>query len=630
MRWNAENPFRDMPYDLNEMRSDKGESFWWELDAMAVRIASTIVQDLAVGPAYQLLAEILPAEKVLIYFNNRIKREISPPLLALFVAQWCSEYGTTGRPNEVVWRSHEGLGPALLAHWPNDDIPLILGAPNKNLYRTGRSLARWVYRRSRRLPRQLRQALSRVSTPVLPRSPGPTIAVHYVEGIDPSRRSDLFWYEDGLVDPLRVLIFFDRQRAADRGRRIPESVLQAIEGWGMRWVGLEHDLVERNVAPVWLHETGGTCLLTEFQGRKSSPVGVNERWTNQASEWFLAEVDYWMSFYKAFDVKVHADIAGAKDYHLAQSVAFDLLDGVRVGWQRSEPSTPEATEVGHHSNQVYFPWSARVLAGATETRSRIGPAVVTGFPFDVAWESETVPNELKAKLADNGAQFVVALFDDSFLQAAILTKALVQAWYKGFLEWVLEDPQVGVLTKSKKPEIIEELPEIHGLMARAEKTGRWINLTDVFGRLPSDASRAADISIGVSISTAANEAVAAGGRAIHYDNTGRTYHLFYEWGYEKVVFTDLDRMMAALKRYKSDPANEPGLGDFSYFIDQVDPFRDGRAGKRIGSYLSYLLAGFDAGLDRNQVIERANHSYSSIWGSNSVIQSREPVPEAQR
>ena len=193
--------------------------------------------------------------------------------------------------------------------------------------------------------------------------------------------------------------------------------------------------------------------------------------------------------------------------------------------------------------------------------------------------------------------------------------------YLSFLEWVLAEPHVGVITKSKNPSIFQELPEIQGLMAEAEATGRWINLTDVFGRLPSDASRAADISVGIGISTAASEAGAAGGRAIHCDLPAMRSHPFYQWGYEKVVFDNLDRMMTALKRYMADPASEPGLGDFSSAMGQIDPFCDGKAGERIGSYIANLLQSFDSELNRDQAINKTNEDYALKWGQENVRQA---------
>ena len=129
------------------------------------------------------------------------------------------------------------------------------------------------------------------------------------------------------------------------------------------------------------------------------------------------------------------------------------------------------------------------------------------------------------------------------------------------------------------------------------------------------------VSVGIGISTAASEAVAAGGRAIHCDLTAMRSHSFYQWGYEKVVFDNMDRMMTALKRYMADPASEPGLGDFSSAMGQIDPFCDGKAGERIGSYIANLLQSFDSDLNRDQAIHKANEDYALKWGQENVRQA---------
>lgn len=49
-------------------------------------------------------------------------------------------------------------------------------------------------------------------------------------------------------------------------------------------------------------------------------------------------------------------------------------------------------------------------------------------------------------------------------------------------------------------------------------------------------------------------------------------------------------------------------------MDELDPFRDGRAAQRIGAYLQWLLGGFDAGLDRETVLADAAERYAARWG----------------
>ena len=65
-------------------------------------------------------------------------------------------------------------------------------------------------------------------------------------------------------------------------------------------------------------------------------------------------------------------------------------------------------------------------------------------------------------------------------------------------------------------------------------------------------------------------------------------------------------------------------------LDELDPFRDGRAAERMGTYLQWLLEGFRAGLDRETVMADAAERYTAAWGKDKVMQvnARPGVPDA--
>jgi len=128
------------------------------------------------------------------------------------------------------------------------------------------------------------------------------------------------------------------------------------------------------------------------------------------------------------------------------------------------------------------------------------------------------------------------------------------------------------------------------------------------------------MAIGCGISSALIEAVIGGCKGIHYDMTHLKTHEFYKWGYEKIIFDDIDRMVSALKRYKKNPDDEPELGVWSPYIYKLDPFKDGKGGERMGSYMRWLLESLDEGKSRNEAIQYANKLYSEQWGSDKVIQ----------
>ena len=195
---------------------------------------------------------------------------------------------------------------------------------------------------------------------------------------------------------------------------------------------------------------------------------------------------------------------------------------------------------------------------------------------------------------------------------------MISEFYSTFLSWVTEDPDVAVITKSKKLTILELLPRLKPLMAHAERTGRWINFPDPDTRLPSDASKLADISIGIGISSAISEAVAQGYRGVHVDLNKLYSHPLYKWGYCHVIFDDLTHLVDKLKVFKLEKELDDTLGKFDKHIETIDSFHDGKGGNRISEYLEWLWESLKQGQTNSVAITNANNLYSKKWGANKI------------
>ena len=55
------------------------------------------------------------------------------------------------------------------------------------------------------------------------------------------------------------------------------------------------------------------------------------------------------------------------------------------------------------------------------------------------------------------------------------------------------------------------------------------------------------------------------------------------------------------------------------FLDDLDPFRDGKAAYRIGTYLHWLIQGYNQGLDKETTMFQAAEKYKKKWGEDKVI-----------
>jgi len=604
------------PLFLADMRTEGGETLRSQAERLATEITIGLTQRISLLPQYEALRAVLPSERVILYLEKKINAEVYPPLRAMCVMEWCIRNGGHPEKREVVWHDHHNLGPVLQDVWPSKEVRLVLGAPRTFLTKArlwARSVRNSVYElvegMSRRIPGGASHRVESLANP--------TIAVHYVEGIDVSRRSDIFWYPESRIDPKRILVYFDRLSPVNE--RFRKDLVRQIESMGFRWVSFGNASLSLDDKRICNANEERQSLLTQWRQALNGIESVTptQRWFNNVAATLLSEVGYWYSVCKTLNIKIHLEMDEGGLVPVAQAVALDMVGGIHIGRQRSD--SWGWGFLGHHPDHVYFAWNGRCAAHARENRNRIDSIIICGFPYDSAWRFNPARQDVREHLAAKGVSFVVALFDNGFWWGGTFSRAMIGTFYRVFLEWALEDPEIGVVNKSKKPTILEQLPELRNLMKKTETTGRWLNLTNVFGRSPSDASRAADISVGVGISSAVTEAVAAGGRGIHLDLTYQRSFPFYEWGYEKVVFDDVKRMMAALRRYKSDRTSEPGLGDFSHKMDQIDPFHDGQAGERVGTYIRWLLEAFDRGYGRDAAIREANTRYAERWGADKVL-----------
>ena len=468
------------------------------------------------------------------------------------------------------------------------------------------------------------------------RTEKPVIAVRYAEGIDidTDRRSDIFWYPLSEIDPARILIYFD----STRSKTISDKVIKKIEDMGMQWVSLRPGgMGQKKRDKSWVFKRRQHPSISKDVKKKLTELycdNLIERWFVEAGIKLLRMVDYWQAFFHDYNIKIHYDPEDSGLNNITKNIALDLLGGFSMGKERSYLSYPQGGVVlGFYPNHVFFVWnkkSSQYLT-ANYNQNQNDYVIISGFTNDNSFEKIKGKSIIiRQRLLENGAKFIVALFDNVLsmndgLYQLIYTPYMLK-FYKSFLEWVINDREVGIVIKSKKSIVLETIPQIYPLLERAEVTGRCFRISNEFGSLSSSAAFAANIAVTIGLSLPATlvESVLADCKGIHYDATNiKPFEKeLYEWGYEKVIFDDIDRMIAACKRYKENPELEPCLGDFAEHINELDPFRDGKAGWRIGTYLRWCLEGFDAGLDCEAVLQQANTKYAEKWGVDKVIDVR--------
>ena len=167
----------------------------------------------------------------------------------------------------------------------------------------------------------------------------------------------------------------------------------------------------------------------------------------------------------------------------------------------------------------------------------------------------------------------------------------------------------------------QTLSEVEGVtnasvnLEKAEATGRCHLYEGGLvrtSRPPAEAAMAADLAIHGRLysGSAGVDAAMAGVPTIMLDREGWAVSPFYKMGVGRVVFTDWDSLWEACTDHWSTPGGVPGLGDWGEMLAEIDPFRDGRAAERMGTYLKWLIEGFREGSNRETVLADLPCSYS--------------------
>ena len=84
-----------------------------------------------------------------------------------------------------------------------------------------------------------------------------------------------------------------------------------------------------------------------------------------------------------------------------------------------------------------------------------------------------------------------------------------------------------------------------------------------------------------------------------------------------MVFTDLDSLMAALRKRLAEGESSP-IGDHTAVLRQIDPFCDGAGAQRMGRYLTTYLDAINSGAGRDEALVRAKHDYQMQFGADKV------------
>jgi hypothetical protein len=464
----------------------------------------------------------------------------------------------------------------------------------------------------------------------------PRVSVQYTRSTDPTERNDLYWFEGSGLRPEDVVVCFE-----SAAYPVSSEELSKLQKRGFGYALRAKSALLDGDAPLWQKTPlfDGYRLQSAGAALRMLPGMLSHRvrrweWMNLVR--LMYRVDSWQDFYESTGTRV--DVSQA-DNPVEPAIALDNLGGVTVGVQYTmglvSPVYPQLV----FGNQILFCWGSAFAETVSKRALRPDTLILSGYLFDRYRDpAKAQAKIIRQSLADAGAKFVVALFDVP--ASGVRTSAeVLESFYSSFLQMCLDDSTFGLVIKPKRNDAMERLSRLQELFAAARSTGRCLILEDPQDErrlahnknpvFPMVAALASDLAVNM-LSTAGMEAVLVGIPCVHYDpwrDTGPPNDLFYKCdGAAPVVFQDLDDLTSAIDRHRTTVGARDGLGDHRRIIDQIDPFRDGRAGQRIGRYIGLLVEKLGAGLPREQAVAEANTQYAETWGADKInVSTRQPL-----
>ena len=447
---------------------------------------------------------------------------------------------------------------------------------------------------------------------------------------DPTERTEFFWLNDIQISGSDLILynfFANDSLYADALNQLSLKQIKLMgNGDGIpAWVPTSM-MIKTLIRVLLIIFTGNIkCIL---KGKWIAPYYTFELVS------LGSDYSYWIDFFSTNNIVVNVSILNATT--MGQVLALDTLNVLSVSYQHSASNYYPTTFVSSGEN-IQFLFSDFYERLFREVDAPVDYYIKTGFIYDSAFQA--IKNQgsadiIRKELKTYGAEFILCFYDENSIDRWDMPVPHEEATkdYKCLLEWLLEDKTLGIVFKPKRSQsLYQRISQASELINKARATGRCIFLTSstkIGGIYPAEAAMISDLCIGKFPGISATlEAQLIGVPSILIDTNNNYDHMFYTWGKDVVVFDNWKSLKNAINKYRTNPESNADIGNWSPFSNQLDPFLDGEASCRMGSYIQWAFQELKRGGTKRKAIETANRLFSEKWGSQYISENSPQRPK---
>ena len=593
------------------------------------------------------LAKEFSRQRLMLFLEKSLESELNPVLVRISVVAWFHRQADSCESTRAIYMVRRTPWFSYLQDYARAKRVGLCQYRQLSLSGTLPGWTLWaiVARFTGRLTRTAvgKRALAGDKVEKTVEQPSFTVAVPFTSmrlTRDLSKNTELFWVPFSRLVPDQLLVY-----ALRSDDPLDQDKYSDLRQSHIRAVALRQNARSTASVPLWPNRSDLNILYRELRQTwklLAIPIlasffsrGVN-RWVGLKMLRFSLHYVYWHWFFTCFKVKILVDRDKSSDITLAHDQAIADLGGITIGYQLADEAFANLTQAS--ATDLRFVFSRTGSEIGRQSGSKVSYFVANGYIHDHAFS--LVPDraaQVRAALTSTGVRFIVCFLDEGSADDRrwSLSHEFMADNYRFLLDKLFADPTLGLVLKPKSPKSLRRrLGEVAQKLDAALETGRCymyeegVAATDA---LPCEASLTADVTIGILYgSTASMECALAGSLSLLVDRERVTYHPLYRLGEGRVVFPNWENLWDVLCAYRKDPRSLSGFGDWSPLLDDLDPFRDGKAAQRMGEYIGWLAESLTKGLSPDNAMELAWQKYVDQWGDDKVVNLRaDSVPSSQ-
>jgi hypothetical protein len=432
------------------------------------------------------------------------------------------------------------------------------------------------------------------------------IFVEFCQMIFEGERSNLFWHKDSNLDSKRVVMYFDRSDSVANNQNIG-----MVEKEGMCWVNIDNLRSLRSYSTVLKK-----CLKGIIQMPFPETLSFYCIWRWITLIKINSQIEYWRHIFKLYNVKVIIQHQDATVVQILQAMAIKLEGGIMLGFLWSSPFNYRRP-YEYYPQDVQFVWGKLSRDWIIHDNDKQRWVLTSGCIFDCYREKNKREGLSLRNKFSKEVKYIAGLFDLSY---GSLFERDINLFYKTFLNYAVNHSNWGVFIKPKHLKM-DEFPNktINDTMLKLRKEGRCVVVDDAQNTSPAIAGYVADLCIGFHINSAAIVTAINGSISILWDVSGSTYHPLYKFNDAIIVYPNIKDIVSFLDRFATGKENSSDKVKRDRLLNKIDPFRDGKAAYRIGTFIKRFMDHMDSGLDKEEALAEVCNNYQQKYGEQSAI-----------